>query len=76
MPDKAKDNLFTLFISSTKKDSTGLGLVIAREVMRTHGGDFNVLKTGDEGTIFSIELPENIKEGAALWYQRRPNPLR
>ncbi|MDP7624094.1 MAG: hypothetical protein QF493_03970 [Rhodospirillales bacterium] len=41
-------------------------MVIAREVMRTHGGNLNVLKTGDEGTIFGIELPENIKEGAAL----------
>ncbi len=68
LPDKAKDNLFTPFASSTKEDGSGLGLVIARDVMRAHGGDLNVLRTGEDGTIFGIELPENIKEGAALWY--------
>ena len=68
LPDKAKDNLFTPFASSTKQDGSGLGLVIARDVMRAHGGDLNVLRTSEEGTIFGIELPENIKAGAALWY--------
>jgi signal transduction histidine kinase len=68
LPQKARDNLFTPFAGSTKKDGTGLGLVIARDVMRAHGGDLNVLRSDDSGTIFGIELPENIKEGASLWY--------
>jgi signal transduction histidine kinase len=66
--DEAKENLFTPFAGSTKADGTGLGLVIARDVMRAHGGDLNILKTDETGTIFGIELPEKIKEGASLWY--------
>jgi len=31
-------------------------------------GDLNILKTDETGTIFGIELPEKIKEGASLWY--------
>ena len=65
--DEAKENLFTPFAGSTKADGTGLGLVIARDVMRAHGGDLNILKTDETGTIFGIELPEKIKEGASLW---------
>ena len=68
LPAKARDNLFTPFAGSTKKDGSGLGLVIARDVMRAHGGDLNVLRTNKEGTIFGIELPEKVKEGASLWY--------
>jgi signal transduction histidine kinase len=64
----ARDNLFTPFAGTTKKDGTGLGLVIARDVMRAHGGDLNILRSDENGTIFGIELPENIKEGASLWY--------
>ncbi len=68
LPKVARENLFTPFAGTTKQDGSGLGLVIARDVMRAHGGDLNVLKTDENGTIFGIELPENIKRGAALWY--------
>ncbi|MFN3756346.1 MAG: ATP-binding protein [Flavobacterium sp.] len=38
--------------------STGLGLWIAKEIAKSHGGNVNVKSKGkDKGTIFTIELP-------------------
>ncbi len=39
--------------------SIGLGLYIAREVARSHGGRIDVTSTEAEGTAFAIHLPRN-----------------
>ncbi|MCW8970126.1 MAG: HAMP domain-containing histidine kinase, partial [Rhodospirillales bacterium] len=39
LPDKALKNLFKPFAGSARKGGTGLGLVIARDILRIHGGD-------------------------------------
>jgi signal transduction histidine kinase len=53
----ARKGLFTPFSGSARQGGTGLGLVIARDVMRAHGGDVALLRTGDDGTVFRLTLP-------------------
>lgn len=57
LPPKARDNLFKAFSGSTKRGGTGLGLTIARELARGHGGDVELLDTGEAGTTFIVRLP-------------------
>jgi hypothetical protein len=35
---------------------SGLGLFIAREIARAHGGEIEV-ERGDDGTLFEVRLP-------------------
>ena len=57
MPQKARDKLFTPFEGSSRRGGTGLGLVIARDIMRSHGGDLELASTGPSGTMFRLILP-------------------
>ena len=58
LPKTARDRLFKPFSGSAKKGGTGLGLVIARDVMRAHGGDIELVHSGDGGTRFRLRLPK------------------
>lgn len=40
--------------------SIGLGLYIAREVARSHGGDIAVTSTAAAGTTFTLQLPRHV----------------
>jgi signal transduction histidine kinase len=53
----AQEHLFEAFSGSTRPGGTGLGLPIAREIMRAHGGDIELAHTGDDGTAFRLRLP-------------------
>ena len=53
----AREGLFEPFKGSARKGGTGLGLVIARDVMRLHGGDIVLAHTGDDGTVFRLTFP-------------------
>jgi len=57
LPQKARDNLFTAFQGGARKGGTGLGLVIAAELVRGHGGRLELGETGASGTTFVICLP-------------------
>lgn len=57
LPAKAREHLFQPFIGSARPGGTGLGLVIAREIMRANGGDITVQETSERGTVFRLELP-------------------
>ncbi|MBN1162922.1 HAMP domain-containing histidine kinase [Patescibacteria group bacterium] len=39
-------------------DGFGLGLSIAREIVKTHGGNISVVESTKDGTIFEIKLPK------------------
>ncbi len=57
LPDKARENLFKPFAGSARDGGTGLGLVIADDIMRAHGGALSLVETNDKGTTFRFELP-------------------
>ncbi|MEM6408547.1 MAG: HAMP domain-containing sensor histidine kinase [Pseudomonadota bacterium] len=59
LPPKARENLFTAFEGGVRKGGTGLGLVIAAELIRGHGGRLELVKTDGDGTEFAIQLPRN-----------------
>jgi two-component system sensor histidine kinase SenX3 len=40
-----------------KITGTGLGLALAREVVRMHGGDVTVESQLDRGSVFTLRLP-------------------
>jgi signal transduction histidine kinase len=40
-----------------KGDGVGLGLFIADQIVRSHGGTITVVSSLDEGTTFSFTLP-------------------
>ncbi len=59
LPDKARDHLFTAFQGGARKGGFGLGLAIAAELVRGHGGRLDLIRTGADGTEFSIRLPND-----------------
>lgn len=60
LPRKAQDNLFKAFEGGTRRGGTGLGLTIAAELVRGHGGRLELESTGGDGTVFSIVLPGGV----------------
>ena len=61
MPEKAKEQLFQPFAGSVRKGGTGLGLVIVRDILRAHGGDVTLVRSNNNGTLFSLNVPKNAK---------------
>jgi signal transduction histidine kinase len=57
LPQKARDNLFQPFRGGVRQGGSGLGLVIAAELIRGHGGSLALAETGPSGTVFRITLP-------------------
>ncbi|MEM9497737.1 MAG: HAMP domain-containing sensor histidine kinase [Pseudomonadota bacterium] len=57
LPPKARDHLFQPFQGGATKGGAGLGLSIAAELIRGHGGTLHLERTGETGTVFCITLP-------------------
>ena len=57
IPPRARERLFQPFSGSTREGGSGLGLVIAREIISAHGGELTLVETGENGTTFRIDLP-------------------
>jgi signal transduction histidine kinase len=57
LPPKARDNLFRPFFGSARPGGSGLGLTIARELMRAHGGELTLVSSTGIGTVFRLTLP-------------------
>ncbi|WP_017472073.1 ATP-binding protein [Amphibacillus jilinensis] len=49
---KVKEPFFT-----TKKDGTGLGLMITTRIIENHNGLFEIITNHDKGTTFEVHLP-------------------
>lgn len=58
---RAQENLFRPFNAAAK--GTGLGLVIARDLVRLQGGDLEMVSTGPTGTTFRIILENAVVPG-------------
>jgi len=62
LPARAQEFLFQPFQGNARQGGTGLGLTIAAELVKGHGGTLDLVKTSSDGTSFRIYLPvsENI----------------
>jgi signal transduction histidine kinase len=58
IPEAAQARLFEPFASVQRPGGSGLGLAIAAELVRAHRGEIKLVRTGPEGTVFRIELPQ------------------
>ncbi|MDE2133157.1 MAG: HAMP domain-containing histidine kinase [Alphaproteobacteria bacterium] len=57
VPKAVLGKLFEPFASAAGGGGTGLGLAIARDLARGHGGDLRLVSTGSDGTVFRIIVP-------------------
>ena len=57
LPQKALDHLFKPFHGGVRKGGSGLGLAICAELIKGHGGQLELIRTGPEGTVFRICIP-------------------
>lgn len=60
LPPKARENLFAAFQGGARKGGIGLGLAIAAELVRGHGGRLELVRSDAEGTEFVLHLPKDI----------------
>lgn len=57
LPEPVRQRLFQPF-AGTRAGGTGLGMAIAHDLARAHGGDLTLVSTGPEGTAFRFSLPQ------------------
>lgn len=57
IPPARREHLFEAFVSSARLGGTGLGLPIADELVRAHGGEIRLVDT-QVGTTFRITIPD------------------
>lgn len=58
LPENARDHLFEPFIGSARKGGTGLGMAIAADLVRAHGGRIGLHESVPGRTVFHIYLPD------------------
>jgi signal transduction histidine kinase len=64
VPEKARAHIFQAFQASTHAGGAGLGLAIAAELVRAHGGEI-ALVPGTIGATFRITIPDSAVDLAA-----------
>ena len=57
VPEKAQTHMFQAFQGTARAGGTGLGLVIAAELIRAHGGEIRLVP-GTIGATFCITIPD------------------
>ena len=57
IPDAVRDKIFEPFKGSMKPGGSGLGVAIAAEITRAHGGSLEIARSDNNGTLFKIFLP-------------------
>ncbi|MBX3597671.1 MAG: HAMP domain-containing histidine kinase [Rhizobiaceae bacterium] len=73
LPQKARENLFTAFRGSARSGGTGLGLAVAHELVRAHGGSLELVESVGGRTVFAVTIPDQpIKLEDARRIVRRP----
>lgn len=69
LPPRALEHLYQPFQGGARKGGIGLGLAIAAELVRGHGGRLELVQTGSGGTEFELHLPKTVallEEPAAM----------
>jgi two-component system, NtrC family, sensor histidine kinase KinB len=71
IPQEYQDRIFEKFfqVPGSERKGTGLGLYIAKEIVRGHGGDIGVISKPGEGSTFWFTLPRatsNVARGVRL----------
>jgi PAS domain S-box-containing protein len=61
MSQETREKAFTLFFSSKGLKGTGLGLFIAHDVVKKHGGRIDLTSQPGEGTQFHLVLPRRLE---------------
>lgn len=62
VPERARANLFQAFRGSVTPGGTGLGLAVAAELVRLHGGSI-ALESSATGAVFAVMLPARRSNG-------------
>lgn len=66
LPERARDHLFQPFQGGARKGGTGLGLTIAAELVRGHGGRLELVRSDGDGTLFRLTVPRAKAAGPGL----------
>lgn len=53
--EEAMDNIFTPFYT-TKKEGSGIGLSLSRQIMKLHRGNISVRSVENQGTVFQLQF--------------------
>jgi hypothetical protein len=61
LSERAREHLFEAFQGSTRTGSAGLGLAIAAELVRAHGGEIRLVE-GTIGATFRLTIPDRAVE--------------
>jgi signal transduction histidine kinase len=64
VPDSIRNVLFHPFVSAEKKGGVGLGLTIAQEAARAHGGCLILEESSPGKTVFVLQLPNHASESS------------
>lgn len=76
MDRETRERMFTLFFSSKGNKGTGLGLFIAHQMVKQHGGEIAVASAPGRGTRFTVRLPrkppKTADSGAAAGTEAAP----
>jgi two-component system, NtrC family, sensor kinase len=60
IPQKVMDKIFQPFFTTKPTgQGTGLGLSLSYDIVKAHGGELKVQTKEGEGSVFTIQLPEN-----------------
>jgi signal transduction histidine kinase len=57
IPESIAPRLFEMH-ATTKESGSGIGLFVARSAVEAAGGSLQLIRTGLDGTVFSVRLPE------------------
>jgi signal transduction histidine kinase len=66
VPDCIRNMLFQPFVSAEKASGIGLGLTIAEQAARQHGGCLNLEESIPGKTVFVLQLPNLVFDSPAL----------